>query len=265
LLWVDIPTGLIHEYDPSFGKDHVIDIGQPVGAVALRQGGGLVVACRDGFAFLEKSARLKFIAKVEADDPSRRMNDGACDPLGRFWAGTMAWDKTPGAGSLYRLDGDGHVQRMLTGLTISNGIDWSPDGRTMYFIDSALGYVDAFDFNPETGVPSNRRHLVKVPPEDGMPDGMAVDAQGFLWVAIFRGGRVCRYSPDGSLQPEHVVQLPVTLVTSCAFGDPDLGTLYITSAWRGLDDAARSTQTHAGALFRLRPGVMGREPNRFAG
>jgi sugar lactone lactonase YvrE len=189
------------------------------------------------------------------------MNDGACDSRGRFWAGTMAGDKTPGAGSLYRLNPDGRVKRVLTGLTISNGIDWSLDGHTMYFIDSALGCVDAFDFDEERGCLSNRRHLIEVPPEDGMPDGLTVDADGFLWVALFRGAAVRRYSPEGKLQC--VVDLPATLVTSCAFGDPDLGTLYVTSASRGLDEEGRHRQPHAGALFRLRPGVKGRQAEFF--
>jgi len=258
LWWVDIPLGAIHRFDPKNGRDHVVYAGQPVSAVAIRQRGGLVLAVRDGFAVLDKG-QLRIVASVEAERAENRMNDGKVDPGGRFWAGTMAFDMTPGAGALYRLHEDYRVATVLSGLTISNGIDWSPDGQTMYFIDSARGSVTAFSYNGQTGAIKEPETLIVISPDEGMPDGMTVDSAGFLWVAVWAGAAVRRYSPDGALVGE--VRLPVSQVTSCAFGGPNLRDLYITTASTGLSPVQRAEQPHAGALFRVRPGVVGRQPN----
>jgi sugar lactone lactonase YvrE len=152
---------------------------------------------------------------------------------------------------------------VLTGATLPNGIDWSPDGTTMYFIDSISGCVDAFAFDMDSGIPGSRRHLIEIPAARGMPDGLTVDSEGFLWVALYRGGALHRYRPDGAL--DRVVDLPVSLVTSCAFGGPDLGTLFVTTATRGLDEQALRQQPGAGGIFRLRPGVEGLPAHRFGG
>lgn len=261
LLWVDISDGVIHRFDPETGADLPHHVGQPVGAVAPRASGGLVLALRDGFAMLE-GEHLRWIADTEAERPTNRMNDGKVDPAGRFWAGTMAFDARPGAGSLYRLDQDHRVHTMLTGLTISNGLGWSPDGSRMYFIDSGTGGVDVFDCDT-TGAIRGRRRLVAIAPEDGLPDGMAVDTEGFLWVALWGGWAVRRYAPDGSL--ERVIDLPVSQVTSCAFGGPDLSDLYITSAAMDLSQEQLEREPHAGSLFRCRPGVRGQAVERFRG
>jgi sugar lactone lactonase YvrE len=189
------------------------------------------------------------------------MNDGACDPAGRFWAGTMALDERPGAGALYRLDLDLTVHTMLTEVTISNGIDWSLDGRRMYYVDSPTGRIDVCDFDPGTGAITNRRPFVTVPAEAGIPDGITVDAAGFVWLALWGGAALRRYAPDGGL--ERTVNLPVSHPTSCAFGGPDLDELYVTSARRPLSSDERSRQPQAGGLLRLRPGVAGRVPNLF--
>ncbi|MBA3367585.1 MAG: SMP-30/gluconolactonase/LRE family protein, partial [Geodermatophilaceae bacterium] len=187
LIWVDIPSGEIHRFDPADGTDRVTHVGQPVGAVALREGGGLLLAVRDGFTAMAggsdevEDLRLTMIAAVEADRPENRMNDGKVDPAGRFWAGTMALDSAPGAGTLYRLDTDRSVHPTLTGLTISNGIDWSPDATTMYFIDSTPGTVTAYDYDQHSGSISQPRTVIEIPPEDGLPDGMTVHAEGCLW------------------------------------------------------------------------------------
>ncbi len=260
LLWVDILPGLVHRYEPATGRDLTITVGQPVGALALCSDERILLAVRDGFALMDRSGRVRMVAEVESDDAQARMNDGACDARGRYWAGTTRADRAAGSGSLYRLESTGVVQRMLTELTLPNGLDWSPDGRTMYFIDSQTGYVDAFDFEMDSGALSDRRHLVAVEGE-AMPDGLTVDAEGCLWVALYRGGAVHRYTPTGAL--DRVVELPVSLVTSCTFGDQDLGTLYITTASRGLAPEARRLQPGAGGLFRLRPGVGGLPAHRF--
>jgi len=260
LVWVNITGNAVHRYDPVSGADEQQDTGQAVGAAALRAAGGLVLAIRDGFARLEGS-RLTMIAATEANRPGNRMNDGKVDPAGRFWAGTMAFDATPAAGSLYRLGPDHTVQTVLTGLTISNGLDWSPDGHTMYFIDSGSRGVDAFDFDLTTGAITNRRRLIDLAAAGGLPDGMTVDATGQLWVALWGAGRVQRYEPDGSLTA--VVSLPVTQVTSCAFGGADLDDLYMTSAATALSEDQLRQQPCAGGLFRCRPGVTGKASTLF--
>lgn len=261
LLWVDVPRGAVHRHDPVARADRVEEVGQPVGAVAVREQGGLVLAVRDGFATFERG-EARIIAEVERGLADNRMNDGKVDPGGRFWAGTMALDMRYGAGALYRLDPDLHVHTMLTGVSVSNGMDWSSDGRTMYFIDSGAQRVDAFDYDAQTGAVSARRPLIGIPPSYGMPDGMTLDAEGFLWVALWDGWAVRRFAPDGT--PAGIVNLPASQVTSCAFGGRDLADLYITTASSGLSEAERAAQPQAGAVFRCRPGVRGRAPNRFS-
>jgi sugar lactone lactonase YvrE len=175
--------------------------------------------------------------------------ESACDPQGRFWAGTMAYDEAPGAGVLYRLELDGSCTTVLTGLTISNGIGWSPDGATMYLADSGTGLVEAFDFDGATGDLSQRRTLVRIQQPGAVPDGLTVDQEGGIWVALWGGGAVQRYGPDGALLA--MLRLPVDQPTSCAFGGPELATLFVTSARAGLDEAALDRQPHAGHLFRF--------------
>jgi sugar lactone lactonase YvrE len=264
LYWVDILKGRVHGFTPATGACRSHRVGQPVGALAVREAGGLVLALRDGFAALDlDTGALSWIARVEDDRATQRMNDGRCDAAGRFWAGTMAFDPSPGTGTLYRLDRDGSVTRALGDLTISNGLDWSPDGRSLYFVDSGTQRVDLFDFDPVAGTLANRRAFVQVPDAAGMPDGLVVDADGFVWVALWGGGALHRYATDGALAA--VVTLPVSHPTSCTFGGPDLGDLYVTSASVELTQAALARQPLAGGLFRLRPGVAGRPAHLFAG
>jgi sugar lactone lactonase YvrE len=260
LVWVDIKASHVHRFDPATGEDQTLDVGQHVGAAVPRADGGLLLALRDGFARFAGGA-VSSIAQVEADRPENRMNDGKCDPRGRFWAGTMADDERPGVGTLYRLDERG-VTPMVTGVTISNGLAWSADERTMYYIDTPTGGVDAFDYDPDTGSISDRRRVVTIPEGNGTPDGMTLDDEGCLWVALWGGWGVHRYLPDGSL--DTVVPLPVKQVTSCAFGGEGRDELYITSAAIGLSPEERAAQPHAGALFRCRPGVAGPLPTLAA-
>jgi sugar lactone lactonase YvrE len=206
---------------------------------------------------------VRAIADVEADLQDQRMNDGKCDPAGRFWAGTMALDKRRGAGALYRLDADGRVHRMLDEVSISNGLDWSNDGRLMYYVDTPTRSVDVFDFDVATGAIANRRSLARVEPDEGWPDGLTLDADGYIWVALWCGAAVRRYAPDGTL--DRVVAVPTTYPTSCAFGGSDLGDLYITTAATALTPDERLREPLAGGLFRCRPGVHGRPAHRFGG
>jgi sugar lactone lactonase YvrE len=263
--WVDIRAGRVHRFAPADGSDPVLELGQPVGSLALGADGGLVVAIRDGFGLVSAgSDRIETVIEVERDIPANRMNDGRCDPAGRFWAGTMSDARDPGAGSLYRLERTGgalSARRIFGGLTIANGIDWSPDGRRMYYIDSPTQRIDVFDFDVDTGAVGNRRVFAEISPSDGLPDGMVVDADGGVWVALFWKGRVRRYTPGGAISQE--VEVPVTLVTSATFGGSDLGDLYITTARHRLTPEEGARQTHAGSLFCCRPGPTGKPAHRF--
>jgi sugar lactone lactonase YvrE len=264
LLWVDIPAGVVHELDPRTGEDHASRIGQLVGAVAPRRSGGLVLAIADGFAILEHSSGPRMLAPVELERNDHRMNDGSCDSGGRFWAGTMHVDFAPGEGSLYRLEPDGRVVRLLEGVTISNGIGWSPDDTLMYYVDSPTQRIDAFDFDAETGAIANRRPVVRIPEEEGMPDGLAVDVDGYIWVALWNGWCVRRYSPTGELAG--IVEVPVARVTSCAFGGARLNELYITTARADSPVGVRIQQEASpGGIFRARPGISGLPSVPFAG
>jgi sugar lactone lactonase YvrE len=267
LHWVDIRAGLVHRWSPADSSDLVLQVGQPVGSLALGAQGGLVLALRDGFALIPAGAEdVEQLIPVEQENSGTRMNDGRCDPAGRFWAGTMSSENVPGVGSLYRLEqvsGAFRVQRIFGGLTIANGIDWSPDGRRMYYIDSPTQRVDVFDIAMESGEVSNRRGFLEIPAAEGLPDGMVVDADGGIWIALFRTGRLRRYSPDARIT--HEIEVPVTLVTSAAFGGPDLADLYITTARHRLTPEQRREQIHAGSLFCCRPGVAGRPSFRFRG
>ncbi len=264
LLFVNIMRGDVHAFDPATGQDVVVNVGQPVGAVAPTTRGDWLAAVQEGFLRVAPDTGARtLVARVEEDRPDNRMNDGYCDARGRFWAGTMALSHAQGAGSLYRLDPDGRVTRMLSDVTISNGIDWSLDGRLVYYIDTRTGRVDVFDSDVEQGTIANRRPFVVIPPDQGKPDGLIVDAEGGIWVALWGGGAAHRYTPDGTL--DQVIPVPAAQVTKCAFGGPDLRDLYITTAWMGLSSDARAAQPHAGSLFRCRPGVAGRPAHRFAG
>jgi sugar lactone lactonase YvrE len=253
LLWVDILGRRLHRgtlaADGSLERVVTFTIDRHVGAVAPVVGGGYVVAAGQGFLFIDEQGSVRDLAQPAADRTDVRMNDGACDAQGRFWAGTMAHDESPGAGALYRLELDGSSTTVLTGLTISNGIGWSPDGATMFLSDSGTARVDAFRFDPASGAISERRTVIRVDQAGVVPDGLTVDEEGGIWVALWGGAAVCRYAPDGSLLSS--IPLPVERPTSCAFGGPERDTLFVTTAAEGLDDAARDRQPHAGRVLSI--------------
>ena len=264
LYFVDILRGHVHRFAPANGSLHTYHVNQSVGAVALTEAGDLVLAVGSGFARLNPdTGDVRVIAEVEADRPELRMNDGNCDPAGRFWAGTMALDVRPGAGALYRLEPDGRVHAVLRNVTISNGVDWSADGTRMFFIDSPTQTIDLFDFDPANGAIANRRPFVRIAEELGMPDGLTIDADEHVWVTLWGGGAVHRYAPDGAL--DGVIRVPASHPTSCAFGGGDLRDLYITTATIELTPSQRAAEPHAGAVFRCRPGPVGRRAHRFRG
>lgn len=258
LWWVDITEGKLHRFDPEKRQDESESVGAELGAIGLRQDGGLVAAAALGFATVGESA-LQWLGKVDA---GRRMNDGKCDPAGRFLAGTLKDEETPGAAALYRLE-HGSITKLFGGVTISNGLDWSPSGELMYYVDTPLQRIDVFDYDVATGTPSNRRTFVDLHEVPGRPDGLTVDSEGAVWVAMARGGAaVRRFLPDG--RPNRMVAMPVPNVTSVAFGGPDLDQLYVTSSRHGLGERVQAAYPLAGCVFRVRGlGVRGRTPYRY--
>ena len=253
LLWVDILGARLHR--ARVGADGLLDefptvqFDRHVGAVAPATSGGYVVAAASGFLFLDELGQVVELAQPEAGRSHVRMNDGACDPQGRFWAGTMAYDESPGAGVLYRLELDGTWSTIKDGLTISNGIGWSPDGTVMYLSDSGTATVDAFDFDPVSGDISDARRIVHIPDAGVAPDGLTVDRRGDIWVALWGAGEVRCYSPGGSQLA--TITMPADRPTSCAFGGRDGATLFVTTAREGLDETAMARQPDAGRVFRV--------------
>lgn len=257
LVWVEIPGGIVHFLDPASGRDRGIEVGQIVGAVAPRASGGLVLAVHDGFGMLDaESEEFRLTAPVEQEQRNIRMNDGGCDPSGRFWAGTMKMDEVgEGKAALYRLDIDGAVTEVLDGVRVSNGIGWSPDGSHMYFVDTPTQSIDRFAFNADTGTLGERTSLVDIASAAGSPDGLAIDSDGCLWIAVWGSWTIRRYTPEGKLDAE--VRLPVSTPSSCAFGGPNLDILYITTGSVSLNDKERAEQPWAGGIFACDVGVSG--------
>jgi sugar lactone lactonase YvrE len=262
LLWVDILGHEVHRFDPATGFDRSHRLVAPVGAVAPRRDEGLVVAVGMGFAFLdERDGALSHLGSVAHGS---RMNDGKCDPVGRFLAGTLSGDGVQGGSALYTLSADCGVRELLGGVTVSNGLAWSADGETLYYVDTPLERVDAFDYDATDGTLAERRTVVDLRDAPGRPDGLTIDTEGRLWIAMARGGQVRCHRPGGRL--EQVLTLPAPVVTSCAFGGPGWRDLYITTGrWSGTDDQL-AAQPAAGAVFCLRDsGATGLPAHRFAG
>jgi sugar lactone lactonase YvrE len=255
LIWVDILGKRVHLCDRSGRRLASHDVGRHVGAALPAADGTVLLAAREGFATLDPDGTVRPLLDVLGDRPELRFNDGKCDPAGRAFAGTMAYDSTPGVASLYRLDPGPAATPVVDGLSISNGLGWSPDGTVMYVTDTPERAVDAFDYDVGTGQLSGRRPAAR-PAGPGFPDGMCVDDDGALWVALWGGYAVRRYTPDGRLDAE--VTLPVPYVTSCCFVTD---TLFITTA-KGQGDEPLPL---AGGLFAVRPGVGGPPATPWAG
>ncbi|MGH3715776.1 MAG: SMP-30/gluconolactonase/LRE family protein [Micromonosporaceae bacterium] len=257
LYWVDVLGRAVHVHDPQGEPDRTIDIGAHVSAIGLRESGGLLIAVVDRVRTLDpRTGEMATIATVKHPGPQARFNDASCDPAGRFWVGTMAYDSTPGAGILYRLDRSGEVTPVLDGITVSNGLGFTPDGGTLYYADTPTQKIDVFAVTAG-GRLTDRRTLVEIPKQQGSPDGLTLDAEGCVWVALWDGAAVHRYTPDGAL--DRVVEFPVPRPTCPVFGGPDLDTLYATSAATGNDNPL------SGALFAVDAGVAGLPPDRFLG
>jgi sugar lactone lactonase YvrE len=261
LLWVDVFFGLVLANDLRGGPTASLAIGRTVGSVAPRRGGGLVCASREGFGLVSAQGEFSLAVELLGDRPYLQMNDGAVDLQGRFWAGSMALDHEvrPGAGALYRLDAAPvHAREQLTGVSVSNGIGWSPDWRKCYYVDSDTRQVSEFDFDVDAGTLGERRILAEV--DGALPDGLAVDTDGCIWVALHGGWEVRRYTPSGQL--DRSVRLPGSQVTTCAFGGADMRTLFIAVSARGLDEQARRSEK-AGYIFAFEPGVEGMASYEF--
>lgn len=255
LIWIDILGSRINTYDPVSGRRTSRTTDQHVGAVKPRAGGGLVLNLRDGVALLDEDGTFRWLRHEPV--PGRRANDAAVAPDGSLWAGTMRYDEAPGGGTLSRITGEGTAEVVLDDVAVSNGTGWSPDGRLMYYIDSPTRRVDVFDFTD--GRALNRRPLVEIEEGAGFPDGLTVDADGCVWVALWDGGAVRRYTPDGGL--DRVIELPTPRVTACAFGGADLTDLYITTARVGLS----APHPVAGSLLVVRGAGKGLQQPAFEG
>jgi sugar lactone lactonase YvrE len=263
LLWVDITQGRIHAWSPPDGRVRTQALGGEVSAVIPRAAAPGHVVAAGHCLLLHDGEADRTVAVVEEDLPDNRFNDCKCDPQGRLWAGTMSKIRTAGTAALYRLVAGRELEPVIDGTTISNGLAWSPSGDTMYFIDSTTQRVDAFDFHAATGDISDRRTLIEIDEADGLPDGMTVDAEGGIWICLFGGAALRRYTHDGRLDAS--VPLPTTNPTSPCFGGPDLRTLYITTARHRLTPAQLSSEPLAGAVLALEPEVRGLPGNRLAG
>lgn len=253
---VDMLAGDILTLDAGGAVRERLHVGEVAAAVRPRRDGGLVVAIERGFALVAADGRIEALPEVWSD-PAVRMNDGGTDPHGRFYCGSMAYDMTPGAGALYRLEAGGDVSVVLPSVTCSNGFAWSADGTTAYYIDSLTYRIDAFDYDGEL---ANRRPFATVDEREGMPDGLTVDREGGVWVALWGGSAVRRYGPGGAL--DEVLELPVTQVTACTFGGAALDELYITTSRL---EVPEGEQPEAGSVYRARPGVSGLAAVPFSG
>ncbi len=264
LAFVDILSPAIIVSDPASGTFRNFPMPELVSAVVPRSRGGYLAAMQSGLKAVDlTSGQISTIASPEAAKPGNRFNDGKCDRRGRFWGGTMAIDTTPGQGALYRLDVDGQCQLMDSGFTISNGLGWSPDNRLFYFTDTGARRIYVYDFDLDSGSIANRRTFVQVPEGVGNPDGLAVDSQGYVWSAHWDGWCVTRYDPNG--KADRVINLPVPRPTSCAFGGPDLSTLYVTSARIRLTAQQLADAPLSGSVFAISTGVRGLAETPFAG
>jgi L-arabinonolactonase len=264
LYWVDSRGPAVFRLDPVTGTVDRRALPEIVGSICLRRGGGLVAALQSGLHFFDFDADvLTLIADPEADQPENRFNDGRCDRRGRFWSGTMNDTRREPTGSLYRLDADKLVTFIRDDIIVPNSICWSPDDSIMYFADTYRDQLMCYRFDVDAGEIHDLVMIADTKNVTGRPDGSTVDAEGFLWNAMFGGGRLVRYAPDGRIDRE--VALPITQPTSCAFGGADLRTLYVTSATQRMTEAELAAQPFAGGVFALDVGVAGLPEPEFAG
>ena len=261
LLWIDVLNSEVHRHDPARGSDAVLTVPQHVGAAKPRAGGGLVLNLRDGVALADRDGDYTWLVYWARDGV--RGNDAGVDPAGRLWAGTMRYDEAPGGGWLAVVEGDGAARVAVPEVTISNGVAWDPDAALMYYVDSSTRRVDVFDYDRGSGEISARRPLCEVTGTAGVPDGICVDADGCVWVALHGGGAVRRYTPGGRVDRE--IAVPVPQPTSCCFGGPDLTDLYVTTAREGLSDAQLAGHELSGSVLVVPGAGQGQRTPAFTG
>lgn len=265
LYWVDIIGKAIHILDCRTEELRKIQLDQYVGAVVLHADGGLLAALQHGFFRINLEAeKLEALGDPESERETNRFNDGKCDPAGRFWAGTMSLVGEKQAGALYCLDHDGEIREITTNVTISNGLAWSPDEQTMYYIDTPTCKVSAFDYDKDSGEISNRRTVIEVPEKEGFPDGMCIDKEGKLWIAHWGGWQVARWDPQTGEKLDSI-RVPAAQTSSCAFAGPDMDEMFITTAREGLSDDELADQPQAGGLFKVKLPVQGMPTTAYQG
>lgn len=265
LYWVDIERQRFFRYSLASKRQETFEAGDMIGVLALRESGGVIMATAHGFASWDfQTNRLAYLNNPEAGQTGKRFNDGNIDSQGRFWASTMDIKeprKTDGV--LYRFDPDGSVHTMDTGFTIPNGLVWSPDNKLMYLTDSPAQTIYAYDFDAASGAIANRRPFITTPNEPGVPDGLTIDDEGFLWSVRWGGGKIIRYDPTGKIERE--IHVPVPHPTSCAFGGPGRNELFITTCYEALNAEGRQRYPQAGDLFHIQVEVTGPARRRFPG
>lgn len=262
LLMVDITAGSVHRLNPQSRSVESLHVGGPVTSVVPRSRGGLVLTGKEDLFAVDDAGRSRVeLVRFAGVSGDGRMNDAGCDPEGRLLAGSMTDSGMNSA--LYQVTPDLSVERVLDGVGISNGLAWSSDGNAMYYIDSAMGSIDRFSYDPESGMFDDRRVLARIDPGFGAPDGMCIDVDDHLWVAVFGGGVVRRFDPDGLVTDE--LELPAPNVTSCCFGGPGYKDLFVTTARTGLTPEQLQGKPLSGSVFRFTPPVGGREAVAFAG
>lgn len=264
LYWVDIEGRSLNIFDPKYKENYSIDVEERIGTVVPCEQGGVLVALQHGIFHLDVVTGKRSLFLNSLNEEGIRYNDGKCDPVGRFWVGTMALDKQEGAAKLYRIDLDGSVSQMLENLTISNGIVWNRESNRLYFTDTPTQQVWAFDYDEESGGISNKQVIIEIPEEDGAPDGMTLDADGNLWVALHGAGAVGQYNPaSGELLQK--VKVPAPNTTSCAFGGENLDELYITTARDGMNEEQLNIYPESGGIFSVKLEVKGLPANFYKG
>jgi sugar lactone lactonase YvrE len=264
LYWVDINAPSLNRFDPSTGRNAAWAMPTSIGCFALRQNGGFIAALRNGFWLIDENGKLENrICEAPYDPAHHRFNDGRADPRGRFWAGSMNEKRDASSAKLYRLDPDFRLTAMIPDIMISNGLAFSPDTRTMYHADTPARTIYAWDFDAATGDVANRRIFACFQGETDRPDGGAVDREGCYWTAFYRGGKIVRLSPRGEIVTEFAV--PAICPTMCAFGGPDLKTLFVTSARQNRDPEELERLPQSGGIFAMRVSVPGMPEPKFAG
>ena len=264
LVWVDIESGEVSCFDPFLGHNKSWKVGEKVGLAVPALNGDLILGTTIGIVRLDlQSGNISPIIDPEKECVNNRFNDGKVDPEGRLWAGTMGLDEAPNVGSLYRFNRNLSIEKLFGDVSISNGMAWTADQKSFYYIDSPTRQIAVFDCDMDSGTVSNRRLAFELPEGMGYPDGMCIDSEGMLWVALWQGWGVGRFDPSGELLSK--IEIPVERVTSCCFGGQNWDELYITTASRDLDQSGKLEQPLAGGVFRCKPNVSGPPTNLFLG